>query len=143
MIKFFKSLIFTVIAFQFNIAIAGDSAVESELKLVVDEINKGLPRKVDETTRLLGVEQQTLKLIYYMEVFGGLAEGVTIEDFTKDTELNLREDICKKPSMKYFAENKVALVYSYFDYEGIPLSKITIDVEECYLVQSTNGSLGL
>lgn len=117
--------------------------IYEDLKFVASEINRIAPIRVDETTRLLGVEVNAKQLIYHMEVFGELAQGIDLDGFTKLVSEKLKVENCKKSAMEYFSVNDVELLYIYFDLEGMPLSKINIKAQECQFVQSTSGSLGL
>lgn len=110
------------------------SVVESpsnEIKVVAEELNKSLPKKIDDRTVLLGIEQQEQMLIYHVEVTGDLLDGVDLKRFHDETKNTLEKRMCKDKSLQYFVENNINIEFKYTGSNGMPLSSIPIDLRSC------------
>lgn len=105
--------------------------VSEEIASVVSQINTDVPFKVDNSTTLVGAEFGSETLIYYMQVAGGLSEGVSPENFKKSTREKIITDACANESVAYFFKNNVSIIYSYTDFEGMPLGKIHLAETDC------------
>jgi hypothetical protein len=82
------------------------------LKMVVDEISKKLPQKIDNYTNMINIRDENLTLIYTFEINTGIKsdESVRKEDKGRMQKV-VTKGICT--SSKRFLEVGVALVYEY------------------------------
>ena len=82
------------------------------IKMVVEEISKALPQKVDKYTRLTKIRDENLSLVYSFEINTGSKsdEAVKKED-TKRMKKNITKGVCQ--SSKRFLDAGVTLIYEY------------------------------
>lgn len=106
--------------------------VISEVQVVVSELNKSLPKPIDKSSILLGIEQQELKLIYHVELVSELNEGVSLKQFHNETKSAIEDKMCQNKSAKYFVNNNINIVFRYVGIDGMPLSSIPINLNECF-----------
>ena len=109
-----------------------DGGVISEVQMVVSELNKSLPKPIDKSSTLLGIEQQELKLIYHVELVSELNEGVSLKQFHNETKSAIEDKMCKNKSAEYFVNNNINIVFRYVGIDGMPLSSIPINLNECF-----------
>ena len=83
------------------------------IKMVVDEISKTLPQKVDNYTTLIKIRDEKLTLIYTFEINTGAKsdESVIKEDKARMKRV-ISKGICQ--SSKRFLDAGVTLSYEYF-----------------------------
>lgn len=104
------------------------NTIESELKQVVEEINRSNPKDVDENTRLMLVEQDGAKLIYIMQLNGKVENR---ELFKEQAQQVITSNLCKNESHTYFSKNNVTIEYKYLDFEGVPVARFKVDLATC------------
>jgi len=82
------------------------------IKMVVEEISKELPQKVDKYTEMTKIRDENLSLIYTFEINTGVKsdEAVKKED-TERMRKNITKGICQ--SSKRFLDAGVTLIYEY------------------------------
>jgi len=82
------------------------------VKLVVEEIGKKLPQKVDKYTKFVKIESEGLKLLYTYEINTGSKsdEAVRTED-KKRMEKFVVKGICQ--TSKRFLESNIDITYIY------------------------------
>ncbi|MDI4652653.1 MULTISPECIES: hypothetical protein [Pseudoalteromonas] len=104
------------------------NTIESELKQVVEEINRSNPKDVDENTTLMLVEQDGAKLTYIMQLNGKVENRELFKERAKQV---ITSNLCKNESHTYFSENNVTIEYKYLDFEGVPVARFKIDLATC------------
>ena len=82
------------------------------IKMVVEEISKSLPQKVDRYTEMTKIRDENLSLIYSFEINTGAKsdEAVKKED-TNRMKKNVTKGVCQ--SSKRFLDAGVTLIYEY------------------------------
>jgi len=128
--KFARKALMTLALYSSLISASTEEtdAIESELKLVVEEINKHTPKRIDDNSKLMLVEQEAAKLIYIMQLNG------KVEDrglFKEKTQQVITSNLCKDESHTYFIENNIEIEYKYLDFEGVPVARFSVDLTTC------------
>ncbi|MEJ6534118.1 hypothetical protein [Pseudoalteromonas lipolytica] len=128
--KFARKALMTLALYSSLISASTEEtdATESELKLVVEEINKHTPKRIDDNSKLMLVEQEAAKLIYIMQLNG------KVEDrglFKEKTQQVITSNLCKDESHTYFIENNIEIEYKYLDFEGVPVARFSVDLTTC------------
>ena len=82
------------------------------IKMVVEEISKTLPQKVDKYTVLTKIRDENLSLIYTFNINTGIKsdEAVKKEDSSR-MKKNITKGVCQ--SSKRFLDADVTLIYEY------------------------------
>ncbi|RZD19681.1 hypothetical protein [Pseudoalteromonas sp. MEBiC 03485] len=128
--KFARKALMTLALYSSLISASTEEtdAIESELKLVVEEINKHTPKRIDDNSKLMLVEQEAAKLIYIMQLNGKVEDrGV----FKEKTQQVITSNLCKDESHTYFIENNIEIEYKYLDFEGVPVARFSVDLTTC------------
>ena len=82
------------------------------IKMVVEEISKNLPQKVDKYTEITNIRDENLTLIYTFEINTGVkSDEAVIKDDKERMGKNITKGICQ--SSKRFLEAGVTLTYEY------------------------------
>jgi len=82
------------------------------IKMVVEEISKNLPQKVDKYTQITNIRDENLTLIYTFEINTGVkSDEAVIKDDEARMKKNITKGICQ--SSKRFLEAGVTLTYEY------------------------------
>jgi len=82
------------------------------IKMVVSEISKQLPQKVDKYTQMTGIRDNNLTLIYTFEINTGAKSDESVKkDDKKRMEKSVTRGVCQ--SSKRFLEAGVTLTYEY------------------------------
>ena len=104
-------------------------------KLLEDEAvkaNEGLPKNVDENTRLESVAVGGDELLTYNFTLRKLsAANLDIEKFRQVTTAKLKRQVCKDKVKGQFLKRGATIVFSYDGYDGIPVSKISFVQATC------------
>ena len=110
--------IFLILLFSFCSLSAQDISKELKaqnrevIKLVVKEISKNLPQKVDNYTTFVNISSKDLTLIYTFEIFTGAQSDETVrKEGKKKMEKVVKNGICK--SSKRFLESDINISYVY------------------------------
>jgi hypothetical protein len=82
------------------------------IKMVVEEISKNLPQKVDKYTQITNIRDENLTLIYTFEINTGVKSDEAVK---KEDELRMKKNITKGvcQSSKRFLDSGVTLTYKY------------------------------
>ncbi|MCK5853908.1 MAG: hypothetical protein KAG56_01715 [Sulfurovaceae bacterium] len=82
------------------------------IKMVVAEVSKGLPQKVNKYTQMTKVRDENLTLIYTFEINAAPKSDDTVRKEGKEKmEKNVTKGICQ--SSKRFLDSGVTLTYEY------------------------------
>lgn len=82
------------------------------IKMVVKEISKTLPQKVDEYTKIVNIHDEGLTLIYTFEInTGAKSDRAIIKEDKARMKKNITRGICQ--SSKHFLDAGVTLSYKY------------------------------
>ena len=82
------------------------------IKMVVEEVSKGLPQKVNRFTQMTKVRDENLTLIYTFEINAAPKSDETIRKEGKEKmEKNVSKGICQ--SSKRFLDSGITISYEY------------------------------
>jgi len=82
------------------------------IKMVVEEISKNLPQKVDKYTQITNIRDENLTLIYTFEINTGVKSDEAVKKEDKERMgKNITKGICQ--SSKRFLDAGVTLRYEY------------------------------
>ena len=82
------------------------------IKMVVEEISKNLPQKVDKYTQITNIRDENLTLIYTFEINTGVkSDEAVIKEDKERMGKNITKGICE--SSKRFLDAGVTLSYEY------------------------------
>ena len=104
--------------------------IGSELENIALELNKQLPMRIDEYTRLDSTATKgKSSFIYYYALFDLEKSEVNLDTVNKYIRPRIIEDVKNSPELRYFRDNKVTLEYKYFDKEGVYVMEISVTPE--------------
>jgi len=87
---------------------------EQIVKMVVDEISRGLPQTVDKYTSFTKIENKGLTLIYTYEINTGAKNDKTVIKESKDRmQKTITKGICQ--SSKRFLDSQINISYKYIN----------------------------
>ncbi len=111
--------------------LGGKPAFDKQLMAVANEINQNCPIMVDSDTRLdnaIGGPGNRFTYNYTLVNFS--ADQIDLEHFINALRPTILNTVKTNPDMQAFRDNKVTLVYSYKDKDGIFLTNIKIPPED-------------
>jgi hypothetical protein len=105
------------------------SSIEAELQAAVDEINKGLPQKMDKITSLNSVSANERTLTYHYIVDVKATEQEALRNFVLP---NITKGQCTNPEVRSLIQtNGVAYAYEYKSLDSKLLFTIVVDEDLC------------
>ena len=104
--------------------------VGSQLENIALELNKQLPMRIDEYTRLDSTATHgKTSFIYYYALFDLERSEVNLDTVNKYIRPRIIEDVKNSPELQYFRDNKITLEYQYFDKVGVFVMEILVTPE--------------
>ena len=108
------------------------TTVEQRLQAVSNQINKTLPKTLDEHTRqdttLSGPGKRWTNFYTITKV---LPASLTGDALKKIIQPSIVAGYCTDPSMTYFRDNDVTVTYSYRNVSGAFLTRFDVSLRDC------------
>jgi hypothetical protein len=97
----------------------------------IDDLNKSLPKMVDEITELtkVTVEGHTIKYNYHIITVN--SEDIDADKFNKNMRGSLEKKICSDPELKSIFNEGVKVTFSYKDKKDQDITEVTITAADC------------
>lgn len=118
------------LAFNFSIAHAAELST-TDLKAGIKPTNVGLPRMVDEETRLDRIEAGAGEVVYFYTLinysYDQLNWNTVKESVFKASKINY----CEGAQMAAFRDNNVDMLYMYYDKNGEMAGTVKIPRSSC------------
>ena len=116
-----------------------DAEIDKTLVKLTKDLNKDLPKQVDEVTRSEKVIARPGKNLEYQMVITTLKskdiDKTKLPEFRKDIQENvfteLERKICKSEEMQSFFVNGVTISYSYFTVDKFKIAESKITANTC------------
>lgn len=109
--------------------------VNLELSSVLHEaaisLNTQVPMKLDEETQLDSVATFANYMIYNNTMINYDANMLDVAIFTASIEENVIGGLCANPSLAFFIEQKVVMVYRYIGKDGVYITEASKDMGTC------------
>lgn len=109
----------------------GQVTVEQMLRLASEQLNKTLPKMIDTETRLDDSFVQGNRFYYKSTLLNYYVDNMDVDVFNEEMSENTGNYICNSSDMLFFKENKIILVYSYYDDDAKFISDVIIDTGAC------------
>jgi hypothetical protein len=104
-------------------------SIETELQAAIDEMNKGLPQKIDEITYLNSVSANKRTMTYHYIVDAKATEHAALRNFVLP---NITKGQCTNPEVRNLIQaNGVAYAYKYKNSDSKLLFTIVVDEDLC------------
>lgn len=100
---------------------------EQKIVEVSKELNKTLPRTLDQVTRMDTTIPGPGKKITYLYTLLGLSSKDLTMEVKSEIEKSVRSQVKKSSGTKVFRENNVDMKYVYRDEKGVEIFSFTID----------------
>ncbi len=126
--NYLKTLtIITLLIFTIPTAIRAQPSFEEEMKKAAIQVNQMCPMMVDDLTQLdsASVSGPT-KFQYYYTLKGISKSDLDIGIFIKNIEPTLIAGVRDNPALKIYRDNKVTMIYTYFDKDSTLLTSISV-----------------
>ncbi|MHA2938944.1 hypothetical protein ACXJY6_11710 [Vibrio sp. RC27] len=107
------------------------TATHTYLNKVSEEINKSLPLMLDSNVRLEKVTNVDNTLVYKITIVDVEVEQVDKKKLHELMSKKLSQGYCFSDDMKLFREQKIPLIYSYFDKVGEQILYIALNTDIC------------
>jgi hypothetical protein len=105
--------------------------LEDELIKVADEIQKQLPRMIDEESRLDSIMAIGNDLYYRVTFVNYNADDFDIAKLRKRKELILKHNMCNNEDTKLLIKKGVSFNYYFFGKDDLAVLKIKINRNKC------------
>ena len=107
-------------------------AVEQRLQDVSNQLNKSLPRTLDEHTRqdttAAGPGRRLTNIYTLTKIVPGSLKG---EEVRKMLQPSIVAGYCTDPGMIYFRNNDVTVTYAYRDTSGAFVTRFDVRMSDC------------
>ena len=107
-------------------------AVEQRLQDVSNQLNKSLPRTLDEHTRqdttAAGPGRRLTNIYTLTKITPGSLKG---DDLKKMIQPSIVAGYCTDPSMIYYRKNDVTVSYAYRDASGAFVTRFDVRISDC------------
>ena len=119
-----------VLTARFSEAPSSLRAFEAATAKTLASMRKDLPRRVDDTTDLIGFDIQKNVFVYTFAINAKAATRRGLQDSASDIEANVRSSVCKQDSIARLIAGGVVYRYRYlYGRETTPL--IQFDIARC------------
>ena len=121
-----KRILFSILIFTSSYMMASNLPIKNQdvspkqlesqnkqiLTLVVNELSKNLPKKIDDYTNFIKIEAKNTKLIYTFEInTGSKSDESIIKEDHKRMKKSITNGVCR--SSKRFLDAQITIVYKY------------------------------
>lgn len=114
------------------VACSPDLSAKDTLQKVADQVNKDLPKKIDDDTELTKTEAAQAMLIYnyrLVNIESGQVDNAKLESAVRP---KITQNACASQQLKdSFFKNHVTLRYSYHDKDGGLIGNLDITPANC------------
>ncbi|MUH71637.1 hypothetical protein [Psychrosphaera haliotis] len=117
----------------------GQVTVEQMLSLASNQLNKTLPKMIDTETRLDNSYVKGNRFYYKSTLLNYYVDNMDVDVFNEEMSENTGNYICNSSDMLFFKENKIILVYSYYDDDAKFISDVIIDTGACDKLTSASS----
>ncbi len=112
-------------------ALAGKTPSLAFLQKVSNELNKGLPQKIDNEVLLKSTFAQIGALGYLYILVNYNASEVDTKYFISKQTPPIKNFACTNPRMKRFFEDNVDVIYSYYGKDMKYVGEIIVTSKDC------------
>lgn len=113
----------------------GDSnylSVDQQLQYASNQINKSLPKTLDEHTRQDTTSVGPGKILTNFYTLTKLDPSIIDGDFVRSTlRPSIAAGYCSDPSMEFFRKNNITVAYSYRDKNGKFVTRFNVGTKDC------------
>jgi hypothetical protein len=111
---------------------ASDSSSSNSVLNETDELNKGLPKMVDEITRLDSITAEGHSLKYNYTLVTVKIDDIDVNKFNKSMRSSLLKKICGDADLKtVFKQGANSIIFSYRDIKGNGITDVVITAADC------------
>jgi uncharacterized RDD family membrane protein YckC len=107
--------------------------VEEQLAAMAREINKMLPRKLDDTTRLIELVAgpgKNIKWVHTVALPAGFQPADEVASMRR-MRAGIRDEVCGKAALKPYLSKGAVVTYAYADERGRSIGEIVIEPSDC------------
>lgn len=97
----------------------------------IDEINRSLPKMVDDDTQLNKVSLDDNVVEYHYKLIRASIDDLNVVTFTSLIQTNIIKGVCAEPYMIQLLANGYSLEYTYDDKDDKYVASITVNASDC------------
>ncbi|MDX9690800.1 MAG: hypothetical protein EOM37_08825 [Proteobacteria bacterium] len=108
-----------------------ENDIDKKLQDVANELNKGLPKQIDEDTRLDMVFSTHLSLVYNYTLSHHISSSFNEDSFIRLMKPNLISSVCHNPRIRMTKKFGISSIFVYKGEDGTVLAKIPVYPSVC------------
>ncbi len=112
-----------------------ESKINKILLETSNELNKELPKMVDEYTRLDNIVTENDIFQYNYTLINANFKDVSKQELRNSLNEKLTNFVCQDQAMKVFVKNYITVNYAYFDKTGKEITVISIPPSNCKVLK--------